>query len=132
MACLTALCDTNILINFFIDDERTVVEMDKIGRSNLALPAVVVMELHRGMGNKTELDRMRKRLNFFDVVHLNEAISAQTVFLLEQFRLSHNLQIPNVLIGAMALISGIPLFTCNTKDFKFMPGIQLYSILSAS
>ena len=101
--------------------------MDKIGRNNLALPAVVVMELYRGMGNKTELAQMRKRLRFYDVVHLNEATSAQAVFLLEQFKLSHNLQIPDALIGATALVTGLPLFTYNTKDFNFMPGVQLYN-----
>jgi predicted nucleic acid-binding protein len=120
------LCDTNILIHFFMDDDKTVAEMDKIGRSNLALPSVVVMELYRGMGNKTELVQMRKRVGFYDVIHLNEVISAQAVFLLEQFRLSHNLQIPDALIGATALVTGFPLFTYNTKDFGFMPGIDLH------
>jgi len=73
------LCEPNILIHFFNDDDRTVAEMDKIGRGNLALPAVVVMELYRGMSNKTEPARMRKRLGFYDTVHLNEAISAQAI-----------------------------------------------------
>jgi predicted nucleic acid-binding protein len=127
LAHLMVLCDTNILIHFFNDDERTVSEMDKIGRPNLALPSVVVMELYRGMGNKTELVQMRKRLGFYDVIHLNEAISAQAVYLLEQFKLSQNLQIPDALIGATALVLNVPLFTYNVKDFGFMPGLRLHA-----
>jgi predicted nucleic acid-binding protein len=43
-----------------------------------------------------------------------------------QFKLSQNLRIPDALIGATAVVTGIPLFTYNTKDFAFMPGIMLY------
>ena len=120
------LCDTNIIIRLLNQHQATISAVDAIGRNNLALPSVVVMELYRGMGNKTELAQMRKRLSFYDVVHLNESISAQAIFLLEQFKLSHDLQIPDALIGATALILNVPLFTYNTKDFGFMPNLQLY------
>ncbi len=42
------------------------------------------------------------------------------------FKLSHNLTIPDAIIGAMSIVSDLPLFTYNKKDFKFMPGIELY------
>jgi len=126
------LCDTNIIIHLLNQHQPTIRAVNLIGRQNLALPAVVVMELYRGMGNKSELDQMRKRLGFYDVIHLSEAISAQAIFLLEQFRLSYNLQIPDALIGATALVTGIPLFTYNTKDFGFMPGIQLHAFQNLS
>ena len=42
------------------------------------------------------------------------------------FKLSHNLQIPDAIIGAMSIVYDIELFTYNTKDFKFLPGIKLY------
>jgi predicted nucleic acid-binding protein len=127
LAHLIILCDTNIIIHLLNQHQPTIAAANRIGRSNLALPAVVVMELYRGMGNKTELAQMRKRLGFYDVIHLNETISAQAVFLLEQFRLSHNLQIPDALIGSTALVTGLPLFTYNIKDFGFIPGLDLHT-----
>ncbi len=121
------LCDTNIFIHLFNQHQPTITAVNLIGRSNIALPSLVIMELYRGMGNKIELAQMRKRLRFDDVVHLNESVSAEAVNLLEQFRLSHDLQIPDALIGATALVLGIPLFIYNTKDFAFMPGIWLHT-----
>jgi hypothetical protein len=46
--------------------------------------------------------------------------------LLENFKLSHDLQIPDALIGATAITNDLPLFTYNVKDFSFMPGLTLY------
>jgi len=119
------LCETNILIHFFNDDPATVAHLDALGREQMALSAITVMELYRGMGNKAELSRMRARINFYDLIHLDEEISRRAVRLLEQFHLSHSLKIPDALIGATAIVTGIPLFTYNTKDFSIMPGLAL-------
>jgi len=45
------------------------------------------------------------------------------------FRLSHNLQIPDAIIAASAVTFKLPLFTYNLKDFKFIPNIRLYTPL---
>lgn len=120
------LCDTNILIHFFNNHRATVERLDALGREQLVLSAITVMELDQGMGTKTELAQMRRKIRFYEVVHLDEEISGQAILLLEQFRLNHNLQIPDALIGATAIAAGIPLFTYNTKDFSFMPGLALH------
>lgn len=120
------LCDTNILIHYFNDHPKTVEEWNKIGRSNILLPAVTVMELYRGMGNKPELLQMRRTIRYYDVIHLDQQISAKAIELLENFKLSHDLKIPDALIGATAIVTGIRLFTYNTKDFGYMPGLTLY------
>lgn len=52
------LCDTNILIHYFNFDTSTIHAFDLIGRRNVVLPAIVVMELYRGMRNKAELKDM--------------------------------------------------------------------------
>jgi predicted nucleic acid-binding protein len=41
------------------------------------------------------------------------------------YRLSHGLALPDAIIGATAIYYRIPLYTYNTKDFKFLPDIQL-------
>ncbi len=84
------------------------------------------MELYQGMGNKTELAQMQRKLRFYDVLHMDEAISAKAVEFIEKFRLSHHLQIPDAIIGASASVYQIPLFTYNTRDFNFLPDIILY------
>ena len=120
------LCDTNILIHAFNGRIDTLKELNTIGYGNVTLSAITVMELLQGMGNKAELAQMKKKLKFFDVIQFNEQISEKAIDLVEQFRLSHNLQIPDAIIGATAIVNQVPFFTYNLKDFRFMPNIILH------
>jgi len=47
--------------------------------------------------------------------------------LLEEFALSHKLSVPDALIAATALSQGIPLYTLNRKDFRFIPNLNFIS-----
>ena len=120
------LCDTNIFISAFNFHEPTIEALKQIEFVNIVIPSVAVLELYRGMTNKAELSAMRKKLIYYDIIHLDHAASAQAIFLLEKFKLSHNLQIPDALIGATAIANDLPLSTYNVKDFSFMPGLTLY------
>lgn len=121
------LCDTNIFIHAFNGNETTIAELKSIGLEKVALSAITLMELYQGMGDKTELQQMKKKLRYFDIVHVDKAISKMAIDLIAEFKLSHDLQIPDAIIGATAIVYKIPLYTYNVKDFKFMPNIKLYS-----
>ncbi|MCX7096387.1 MAG: type II toxin-antitoxin system VapC family toxin [Methylococcales bacterium] len=121
------LCDTNIFIHAFNGNETTIAELQTIGLEKIALSAITLMELYQGMGDKTELLQMKKKLRYFDIVHVDKDISKMAIDLIAEFKLSHSLQIPDAIIGATAIIYKIPLHTYNVKDFRFMPNIQLYS-----
>jgi predicted nucleic acid-binding protein len=120
------LCDTNILIQAFNGHKETIEQLNIIGYPNIVLSAITVMELLQGMGNKIELAQMKKKIKYFDVVQLDDQISEKAIGFIEQFRLSHHLQIPDAIIGATAVVHQIPFFTYNLKDFKFMPTIILH------
>ena len=120
------LCDTNIFISAFNGRQDTIAQLDKIGLDEIVLSVVTVMELFQGMGNKEELARMRKKIRYYDVVQIDEAISAKAVEFIETYKLSHGLNIPDAIIGASAVVHQIPLYTYNTRDFDFLPGIILY------
>jgi len=83
------------------------------------------MELYYGALNKLELQRIRKYLGSFRIVHISVAISETAATLITQYAKSHNLQIPDALIAATALESQGELFTLNTRDFKFIHGLTL-------
>ncbi len=121
------LCDTNILINAFNGRLDTIQELNNIGYDNIVLSAITVMELYQGMSNKKELVQMKKKIKYFDVVHFDEQASVKAIELMMLFNLSHGLLIPDAIIGAAAIIHQIPLYTYNLKDFRFMPGIILYT-----
>ncbi len=119
------LCDTNILIHAFNGQNATIEKLHEIGLQQVTLSVITVMELFQGMSNKTELAQMKRRIKYFDVVDIDNDTSKLAARLIENFRLSHNLQIPDALIGATSVIYQIPLYTYNTKDFDFIPGITL-------
>ncbi len=120
------LCDSNIFISAFNGRQDTIDELQKIGLDNILLPAMVVMELYQGMGNKKELTGMKKRLQHYSVLQINRQTSEIAIVLIDKYHLSHGLKIPDALIAASALISDLELYTYNLKDFSFIPNIKLY------
>ena len=125
MAELT-LVDTDILIDAAHKDEMAVTVLQNIeSTSGLAVSIVTQMELVVGCRNKTEQRELAKFLQRFQVIHLSASISQRGLELLQQYRLSHGLLIPDGLIAATALETAIPLISKNQKDYRFIDGLQL-------
>ncbi len=78
------------------------------------------------MGNKEELAQMKKKIKFYDVVQIDNLISEKAIELIEHYKLSHGLQIPDAIIAATAVVYQLPLFTYNLRDFDFVPNIILH------
>jgi len=119
------LCDTNIFIHAFNGRQDTIDKLQEIGLEQVALSVITVMELYQGMSNKVELAQLKRKIRYYDVIEMDTAISKLATTLVEKFKLSHGLQIPDAIIGATAVIHQIPFYTYNTKDFDFIPGIKL-------
>jgi predicted nucleic acid-binding protein len=122
------LCDTNIFIHAFNGDAKTISALQSIGYDNILLSSITVMELYQGMGNKKELQEMKKKIKYYDVIEVDVEISKLATQLIDQFNLSHRLLIPDAIIAACAVVHQIELFTYNVKDFQFIPDIKLYKI----
>jgi len=121
------LCDTNVFIHWFSgNSEVDGILRRQIGIDNIALPSIVYMELLQGMGNKKELARMFKKILDYPIIEINSRISFMARQFIGKYALSHNLQIPDALIGATTIAYNLPLFTYNIKDFMFLPEVQLY------
>jgi len=118
------LCDTNIFIHAFNGRTATIERLQEIGLDQVALSVITLMELYQGMGNKVELAQMKRKMRYYDVVDIDIATSKLAANLIENYKLSHNLQIPDSL-AATAVTYQIPLYTYNMKDFIFVPGIKL-------
>lgn len=120
------LCDTNILISWFRGDPETLTRLEHIGLEHILIPSVTIMELLQGTRNKTESLQLKRKLKAYHIIHFNETTSKLTIELIEQFKLSHGLLIPDAIIAATAITFNLKLFTYNQKDFKFIPGIRLF------
>jgi len=86
------------------------------------------MELIQGTRNKSELLKLKRKIKNYNIIHFNDVASKLAVNLVEKYYLSHGLLIPDAIIAATAITFNFKLFTLNLKDFKFLPGIQLYNV----
>ena len=84
------------------------------------------MELLQGMENKVELSDMLQKISMYHIIEINRNISLLARQFIHKYALSHNLKIPDALIGATAIAYNLPLYTYNIKDFRFLPDITLF------
>lgn len=118
------LVDTDVLIWNFRGNPRAAKLLDG---ERFALSAVTYMELLQGLRDKTELQTLRRALRFWqaETVHINEEISARAMFLVEEYALSHNMQMADALIAASALYLGSPLLTANDRHYRHITDLSI-------
>ena len=116
--------DTNILIEILKDNQSTIEKLQSFNVP-LAISSITVMELFYGALNKAEVKKLEKFVALFEIIDINEVISRQSTTLIKTYAKSHNLNIPDSLIGSTALVLDAPLFTYNLKDFRFIDGLEL-------
>jgi len=120
------LCDTDVIIEFYKNNQKIVSKLRLIGENNIAISTITAAELIFGAINKKELKQIKKDIKNLKTVHLNHQTEKIFLQLLEKYSLSHNLKIPDALIASSAISNEIKLFTLNKKDFKFIEEVNLY------
>ena len=119
------LVDTDVLIWYMRGNEKAkrVIENQKA----FSISVVSYMELVQGLRNKEELNVLRSSLKGWNakIIYINEEISIKAMFLVEQYYLSHSLQLADALVGATSVICGLPLLTANTKHYIIIKNIIL-------
>jgi predicted nucleic acid-binding protein len=119
------LCDTSVLIDYLRGDQSVKEKLLTDQFVNLSISSITLMELFVGAFNKQEVEKIRKAFEDITIIELNEEISIKARALIEQYTKSHNLQIPDALIASTALFFGIPLYTKNISDFRYIHELKL-------
>ncbi len=117
------LVDTDVLVWYMRGDEKANRAIRNL--KGFSISVVTYMELVQGLRNKEELNILRNSLKRWKagIIYINEEISAKAMFLVEQYYVSHSIQLADALIGATAVIYGLPLLTANTKHYKTIKNI---------
>lgn len=120
------MIDTDILI----DAERGIPDAASFlavqhASTGVRLSVVSAMELMVGCRDAVEMGRLGQFLAYTTVLPIHVAISEKAFQLMESFRLSHGLLIPDGLIAATALEHGLTLFTKNVRHFQMIPGLAV-------
>ncbi|MEM6643567.1 MAG: type II toxin-antitoxin system VapC family toxin [Bacteroidota bacterium] len=122
------LCDTNILIEFYKENQEILKNLKSIGQDNIAISIVTVGELLFGALNKKELKQIKKDLSYLHTFNISNSAGEVFTQLMAEYALSHNLGLPDGLIAATAISEDIPLYTLNVKDFKFIKGLKFFNL----
>ena len=120
------LVDTDILIDAGMEIREAVESLDALQNTYALVVSVITqMELIVGCRNKTELRKMEQFLGRFQVIPIDEQISGIAVALLQKFRLSHGLLIPDALIAATPKGLDAELISKNQRDYQFIENLKL-------
>lgn len=116
---VSALFDTNILIDYLNGIEQAKTELDRY--SDKAISLITWMEVMVGATPDTE-GIMRDFLSGFVNLPIDEPVAGVAVAL----RKKHKINLPDAIVWATAQVHGRLLVTRNTKDFlSDEPGIRV-------
>jgi len=85
------------------------------------------MELLQGMRDKQELKSFQKMAKTWGikVIYIDEEISAKALFYMEEYFLSHSMEIADSLIGATCTKYGLTLITANDKHYRILKDLDM-------
>ena len=85
------------------------------------------MELLRGLRDKNEYSILQKYLKSrqIEILQISESISSRAMFYVEDYCLSHSMELGDAIIAATALEYREVLLTANEKHYGFIPNIQI-------
>lgn len=120
------LVDTDIFIDVGRGISEAIEYLKQLeSQSTVVVSAIVQMELIVGCQTKSDLRKVDRFLERYEIVSCTEIISETAVELLRQYRLSHGLLIADALIAATSLYLDGPLASKNQRDYRFIEGLDL-------
>ena len=122
------IIDTDILIEALRGSDSVIAEINKIQIDNIRLSSITLMELYQGARDKADLRNTEKMLSGFTVIPVDEQVSTLATRIVYEYGLSHGAKLADALIGATAILARASLYTRNTKDFHYLPDLQLHSV----
>lgn len=119
------LLDTDVFIWYLRGNQKAYELINNVG--DFCISSVTYMELIQGMRNKEELKKLQKVLRQWNVktIFINEEISAKALFYVQEYFLSHSMQLADSLIASTCTQYGMTLITANDKHYKVVKELDV-------
>ncbi len=119
------IVDTDVLIWYSRGHQKAIDAIHSLDKFSISV--VTYIEVMQGVRNKKELNVFKKALGILNaqVIQIDELISTKAMFYVEQYILSHSMELADALIGASAVIKQLPLFTGIEKHYNHLPEIKI-------
>ena len=118
--------DSNIIIEILKGNEKIIESIEKVGFESVCITYITVMEVIYGARNKREKELIEKFLKGFNILYSNEDIDKLSIRYVNDFGLSHNAKLPDVIIASICTYHDVELMTLNIKDFRYIPDMRIY------
>jgi predicted nucleic acid-binding protein len=119
------IIDTDVIIW----ELRGNIKAQKIIHDNIpfSISVITYIEILNGMKDKKEMNGFIKQLSKWNVeiVQINQDISTRAMIYVEQYALSHSMELADSIIAATCINESELLLTANDKHYKHIPNIQL-------
>ena len=119
------IIDTDVLIWYLRGNKNA----QKVINANIPFKISVInyMELLQGLRDKKEYRTLQKYLKDWsiEIIQINENISSRAMFYVEDYCLSHSMELGDAIIAATTLEYRENLLTANEKHYRFIPNIQI-------
>ncbi|MGR3317683.1 MAG: type II toxin-antitoxin system VapC family toxin [Candidatus Anammoxibacter sp.] len=119
------IIDTDVLIWYSKGQQEAINLIHNL--DSFSISVVTYIEIIQGVRNKKELNAFKKALGVLkaQVIQIDDFISTKAMFFVEQYSLSHSMELADALIAATAVIKQSALITGNEKHYKHLPGIKI-------
>jgi len=119
------IIDTDVLIWYLRGNKNA----QKTINANIPFNISVInyMELLQGLRDKEEYRILQKCLRNWsiEIIQINENISSRAMIYVEDYCLTHSMELGDAVIAATALEYRENLLTANEKHYRFIPNIQI-------
>lgn len=119
------IVDTDFLIWHMRGNAKARRVIEKLGAFSIS--AISYMEILQGVQNKAELRALRRFMQMREIhcIPIDPEITARAIFLLEEYLLSHGMDMGDALIAATVENHGETLLTANTSHYNMVPNLSL-------
>ena len=118
------IIDTDVLIWYLRGDEAARKAVDEAVPFSISV--ITYMELMQGMRNKAESRAFQTQIQKWnlEIVQISREASSRAMFYVQEYALSHSMELADAFIAATVVQSGKVLLTANDRHYKFIPTME--------
>lgn len=117
------IVDTDIVIDF-LKGEENAVSLFRSNSARINFSAITVAEVYAGIRNKKEESQIERFFAAFPVMGTDALVAKIAGQLVNQYRKSHNVEIPDAIIAATCIVTEAGLYTLNIKHYPMFKELK--------
>ena len=117
------LYDTDVIIDY-LKGESEARDLLEEEAGMQCISVVTVAELYAGARDMKECEVIKGLAEYFEVIDLNQEIAKEGGLYKKKYYKSHNMALPDGLIGATAICLGLELKTLNIKHYPMIKNLK--------